>query len=132
VRLLADHAIARHYRMPPRREPVSRAAGCGGGPQAALVARWLLIGSSMGLMNTIIARRGRNDRLRAVARFMDTYDPATVFSSIDQHGRYAYGNQPRIAVVNLARLAETLLRCWRMARRVGRRGAGGAAGSVPL
>ena len=40
---------------------------------------------------------------------MDAYDPATVFSSIDQHGRYAYGNQPRIAVWNLARLAETLL-----------------------
>src|ERR671917_101767 len=41
--------------------------------------------------------------------FMDAYDPATVFSSIDQLGRYAYGNQPRIAQWNLARLAETLL-----------------------
>ncbi|WP_263491844.1 protein adenylyltransferase SelO family protein, partial [Escherichia coli] len=41
--------------------------------------------------------------------FMDTYDPATVFSSIDREGRYAYGNQPGIAEWNLARLAETLL-----------------------
>src|SRR5690625_2015869 len=41
--------------------------------------------------------------------FMDTYDPATVFSSIDYHGRYAYGNQPRIAAWNLARFAESLL-----------------------
>jgi uncharacterized protein YdiU (UPF0061 family) len=41
--------------------------------------------------------------------FMDTYDPATVFSSIDLHGRYAYGNQPNIGAWNLARFAETLL-----------------------
>ena len=41
--------------------------------------------------------------------FMDAYHPATVFSSIDQQGRYAYGNQPRIALWNLTRLAETLL-----------------------
>ena len=41
--------------------------------------------------------------------FMDAYDPATVFSSIDTGGRYAYGNQPRIAAWNLARLAECLL-----------------------
>jgi len=41
--------------------------------------------------------------------FMDAYDPATVFSSIDAHGRYAYGNQPAIAQWNLARFAETLL-----------------------
>src|SRR5690625_1743553 len=41
--------------------------------------------------------------------FMDTYDPSTVFSSIDVQGRYAYGNQPSIASWNLARFAETLL-----------------------
>jgi uncharacterized protein YdiU (UPF0061 family) len=41
--------------------------------------------------------------------FMDAYDPGTVFSSIDHHGRYAYGRQPQIAQWNLARLAETLL-----------------------
>ena len=41
--------------------------------------------------------------------FMDTYDPKTVFSSIDREGRYAYGNQPNIAGWNLARFAETLL-----------------------
>ena len=40
---------------------------------------------------------------------MDTYDPATVFSSIDVQGRYAYDNQPSIAGWNLARLAETLI-----------------------
>ncbi len=41
--------------------------------------------------------------------FMDAYDPATVFSSIDHGGRYAYGNQPPIAQWNLARLAEAML-----------------------
>ena len=41
--------------------------------------------------------------------FMDQYDPATVFSSIDTRGRYAYANQPKIAQWNLARLAETLV-----------------------
>ena len=77
--------------------------------QAALVAHWLLIGFIHGVMNTDNCSVAGETIDYGPCAFMDTYDPATVFSSIDQHGRYAYGNQPRIAVWNLARLAETLL-----------------------
>jgi uncharacterized protein YdiU (UPF0061 family) len=77
--------------------------------QASLVARWLLIGFIHGVMNTDNCSVAGETIDYGPCAFMDAYDPATVFSSIDQHGRYAYGNQPRIAVWNLARLAETLL-----------------------
>jgi uncharacterized protein YdiU (UPF0061 family) len=68
-----------------------------------------LIGFIHGVMNTDNCSVAGETIDYGPCAFMDTYDPATVFSSIDQHGRYAYGNQPRIAVWNLARLAETLL-----------------------
>jgi serine/tyrosine/threonine adenylyltransferase len=110
IRLLADHVIARHY---------PEAAGVANpyralldaviARQAALVARWLLIGFIHGVMNTDNCSIAGETIDYGPCAFMDTYDPATVFSSIDQHGRYAYGNQPRIAVWNLARFAETLL-----------------------
>ena len=73
------------------------------------MARWLLIGFIHGVMNTDNCSVSGETIDYGPCAFMDAYDPATVFSSIDQHGRYAYGNQPRIAVWNLARLAETLL-----------------------
>jgi len=77
--------------------------------QAELIARWQLSGFIHGVMNTDnMALSGETIDYGPCA-FMDTYDPATVFSSIDSHGRYAYGNQPQIAVWNLARFAETLL-----------------------
>jgi uncharacterized protein YdiU (UPF0061 family) len=77
--------------------------------QAALVARWMLVGFVHGVMNTDnMAVSGETIDYGPCA-FLDTYDPATVFSSIDQQGRYAYGNQPAIANWNLARLAESLL-----------------------
>jgi serine/tyrosine/threonine adenylyltransferase len=77
--------------------------------QAALVARWMLVGFIHGVMNTDnMALSGETIDYGPCA-FMDAYDPATVFSSIDRHGRYAYGNQPAIAQWNLARLAEALL-----------------------
>src|SRR5262249_37500350 len=75
----------------------------------ALVARWLLVGFIHGVMNTDNCSIAGETIDYGPCAFMDTYDPARVFSSIDQHGRYAYGNQPRIAVWNLARFAETLL-----------------------
>ena len=63
--------------------------------QASLVARWMLVGFVHGVMNTDnMTISGRDHRLRPCA-FMDAFDPATVFSSIDHGGRYAYGNQPR-------------------------------------
>jgi uncharacterized protein YdiU (UPF0061 family) len=77
--------------------------------QAALVARWLLAGFVHGVMNTDnMAVSGETIDYGPCA-FLDVYDPATVFSSIDQQGRYAYANQPTIAHWNLARLAESLL-----------------------
>jgi len=77
--------------------------------QAALIARWQLVGFIHGVMNTDnMAISGETIDYGPCA-FMDVYDPDTVFSSIDHQGRYAYGNQPPIAQWNLARLAEALL-----------------------
>jgi uncharacterized protein YdiU (UPF0061 family) len=77
--------------------------------QAALIARWQCLGFVHGVMNTDnMALSGETIDYGPCA-FMDTYDPATVFSSIDRFGRYAYANQPHIAQWNLARLAEALL-----------------------
>jgi len=107
---LLDHAIARHVPEAAHAdapavaffaEVVER--------QAALVARWMLVGFVHGVMNTDnMAVSGETIDYGPCA-FLDTYDPATVFSSIDAHGRYAYANQPAIAQWNLARLAESLL-----------------------
>ncbi len=113
VRRLADHAIKRHHpdalaaENPYRAffESVVEA-------QAALIARWMLVGFVHGVMNTDnMAISGETIDYGPCA-FMDAFDPATVFSSIDRGGRYAYGNQPAIAQWNLARLAETLLPVW--------------------
>jgi len=77
--------------------------------QAVLIARWMLVGFVHGVMNTDnMAISGETIDYGPCA-FLDAYDPATVFSSIDARGRYAYGQQPQIAQWNLARLAETLL-----------------------
>ncbi|MCZ8516678.1 YdiU family protein [Paenibacillus filicis] len=77
--------------------------------QAVLIAKWQLVGFIHGVMNTDnMALSGETIDYGPCA-FMDAYDPATVFSSIDMHGRYAYGNQPYIAAWNLTRFAETLL-----------------------
>ncbi|GBG55607.1 UPF0061 protein [Sporomusaceae bacterium FL31] len=77
--------------------------------QASLIAKWQLVGFIHGVMNTDnMAVSGETIDYGPCA-FMDVYDPATVFSSIDAHGRYAYGNQPYIAGWNLSRFAETLL-----------------------
>jgi serine/tyrosine/threonine adenylyltransferase len=73
------------------------------------VAHWLLIGFIHGVMNTDNTAISGETIDYGPCAFMDAYDPATVFSSIDHLGRYAYGNQPNIAQWNLARLAETLL-----------------------
>jgi serine/tyrosine/threonine adenylyltransferase len=77
--------------------------------QAKLLAQWLCVGFVHGVMNTDnMALSGETIDYGPCA-FLDTYDPAAVFSSIDRGGRYAYGNQPNIAHWNLARLAEALL-----------------------
>ena len=77
--------------------------------QAKLIAQWVCVGFVHGVMNTDnMALSGETIDYGPCA-FIDTYDPATVFSSIDRGGRYAYGNQPNIAHWNIARLAEVLL-----------------------
>src|ERR1700723_3871705 len=110
VRRLADHAIARHYpeaAHSDRRyhalleDVVAR--------QASLVARWLLVGFIHGVMNTDNTSISGETIDYGPCAFMDQYDPATVFSSIDEQGHYAYANQPRIALWNLTRLTECLL-----------------------
>lgn len=110
LKTLADYTIQRHY---PEvwgnekrylyflKEVMKR--------QASLIAKWMLVGFIHGVMNTDnMAISGETIDYGPCA-FMDTYDPSTVFSSIDSGGRYAYGNQPEIAAWNLSKFAETLL-----------------------
>jgi serine/tyrosine/threonine adenylyltransferase len=79
--------------------------------QARLVAQWMMVGFIHGVMNTDnMAVSGETIDFGPCA-FLDNYDPATVFSSIDNRGRYAYANQPHAAAWNLTRLAEALLPC---------------------
>jgi serine/tyrosine/threonine adenylyltransferase len=110
VKLLADHVIARHY-PDAASAPNPYAAMLEGviARQANLIANWLLIGFIHGVMNTDNCAVSGETIDFGPCAFLDEYDPAKVFSSIDRQGRYAYGNQPRIAVWNLARLAETML-----------------------
>jgi uncharacterized protein YdiU (UPF0061 family) len=110
VRHLADHVIARHY--PEAATATNRYRTLLDlviARQAELVAKWLLVGFIHGVMNTDNMSIAGETIDYGPCAFMDAYDPATVYSSIDTVGRYAYGNQPRIAMWNLARLAETLL-----------------------
>src|ERR1700709_456413 len=110
VRRLADHVIARHYPEVANVErPYHGLLAAGIARQADLVARWLLIGFIHGVMNTDNTSISGETIDYGPCAFMDAYDPATVFSSIDEQGRYAYANQPRIALWNLTRLAECLL-----------------------
>ncbi len=110
LRRLADHAIARHYAEAaaaenPYLDLYARVVQA----QAELIAQWMLVGFVHGVMNTDnMAISGETIDYGPCA-FIDAYDPATVFSSIDRGGRYAYGNQPPIALWNLARLGEALL-----------------------
>ena len=77
--------------------------------QGTLVAKWLQVGFIHGVMNTDNVTISGETIDYGPCAFMDNYDPATVFSSIDYQGRYAYGNQPYIIAWNLARFAETLV-----------------------
>jgi protein adenylyltransferase len=110
VRRLADHAIGRHYpELAMADRPYHALLDAVIARQADLVARWLLVGFIHGVMNTDNTSISGETIDYGPCAFMDEYNPATVFSSIDEMGRYAYGNQPRIALWNLTRLAECLL-----------------------
>jgi len=110
LQALADYTLRRHYRdVAGSAAPYLALLGTVIERQAALIARWQLVGFVHGVMNTDnMALSGETIDYGPCA-FMDAYDPATVFSSIDRHGRYAYGQQPEIALWNLARFAEALL-----------------------
>ena len=110
IRHLADHVIARHYpEAVDARNRYRALLHLMIARQAELVAKWLLVGFIHGVMNTDNMSVAGETIDYGPCAFMDTYDPRKVYSSIDTVGRYAYGNQPRIAKWNLARLAETLL-----------------------
>jgi protein adenylyltransferase len=107
---LANYVIARHYpEAAGADKPYQRLLKLVIARQAELIAKWLLVGFIHGVMNTDNMSIAGETIDYGPCAFIDTYDPAAVFSSIDSFGRYAYGNQPRIAQWNLARLAETLL-----------------------
>jgi protein adenylyltransferase len=110
LRRLADHVIARHYPdLAGANRPYHALLAGVVARQAELVARWLHIGFIHGVMNTDNTSISGETIDYGPCAFMDHYDPAQVFSSIDEGGRYAYANQPRIALWNLTRLAECLL-----------------------
>lgn len=110
VRLLADHAIGRHDPEAAHTErPYGTFLEGVIARQAKLVAQWMLLGFVHGVMNTDNTSITGETIDYGPCAFMEAYDPATVFSSIDANGRYGYGNQPRAALWNLARLAEALL-----------------------
>lgn len=110
LKQLADYAIARHdpalAGTPDRYLALLRAVAQ---RQAALIALWMNVGFIHGVMNTDNMTISGETIDYGPCAFMEAHDPAAVFSSIDNGGRYAYGNQPHIARWNLARLAEALL-----------------------
>lgn len=110
TRRLADYAIARHYpaasqTLRPYRTLLDSVIA----RQAHLVAHWMLLGFVHGVMNTDNTSISGETIDYGPCAFLEAYDPDKVFSSIDQLGRYAYGNQPDAAHWNLVRLAEALL-----------------------
>ena len=110
LRHLADYTIARHYpdaagAAQPYRAFLDQVIA----RQAELVARWLLVGFIHGVMNTDNMSIAGETIDYGPCAFMDAYGPATVFSSIDHYGRYAYSKQPGMAHWNLARLADCLV-----------------------
>ncbi|NNC24218.1 YdiU family protein [Salinisphaera sp. USBA-960] len=110
VQALADYVIERHYpeiadAEAPYRALIEAVAERTG----TLIANWLLVGFIHGVMNTDNVSIAGETLDYGPCAFMDTYDPATVYSSIDSGGRYAYNQQPRVGLWNLSRFAECLL-----------------------
>jgi uncharacterized protein YdiU (UPF0061 family) len=110
LRRLADHAISRHHPDAATAErPALALFEAVVAAQASLVAQWMLVGFVHGVMNTDNMTVSGETIDYGPCAFLDAFDPATVYSSIDHGGRYAYANQPLAAEWNLARLAEALL-----------------------
>jgi uncharacterized protein YdiU (UPF0061 family) len=110
LRRLADHAIGRHHPDAAGTDtPYLGLLRAVVASQAELVAQWMLVGFVHGVMNTDNMTISGETIDYGPCAFLEAFDPATVYSSIDTGGRYAYGNQPAIAHWNLARLAEALI-----------------------
>ncbi len=110
LRRLADHAIARHHPdAADAEQPYVALFEAVLEVQATLVAQWMLVGFVHGVMNTDNMTISGETIDYGPCAFMESFDPATVYSSIDTGGRYAFGNQPVVAEWNLARFAESLL-----------------------
>jgi uncharacterized protein YdiU (UPF0061 family) len=110
LRRLADHAISRHHPgAAEAAQPYLALFEAVVAAQASLIARWMLVGFVHGVMNTDNMTISGETIDYGPCAFMEAFDPATVYSSIDHGGRYAYGNQPVVAEWNLARLAEVIL-----------------------
>ncbi|QBF31608.1 YdiU family protein [Thalassococcus sp. S3] len=106
LKALTDYAIQRHY--PDAQGPLGLLTAVRDA-QAKLIAQWMGVGFIHGVMNTDNCAISGETIDYGPCAFMDTYHPNTVFSSIDRMGRYAYSNQPDIAVWNLAQLATALI-----------------------
>ncbi|TWH56797.1 uncharacterized protein YdiU (UPF0061 family) [Desulfitobacterium sp. LBE] len=109
LRTLADYTLKRHFGYSKDENPYLSLLQEVIKRQAILIAKWQLVGFIHGVMNTDNMTVSGETIDYGPCAFMDAYDPATVFSSIDRQGRYAYRNQPYMAGWNLARFAETLL-----------------------
>ncbi len=110
IKQLADYTIQRHYpELKASKNPYLNLLCAVRDQQAALVSQWMLVGFVHGVMNTDNMTISGETIDYGPCAFIDSYDPAAVFSSIDSQGRYAYDKQPAIAKWNLAKFAETLL-----------------------
>jgi len=110
LRRLADHAISRHHPSAAQADnPYLALFEAVVAAQASLVAQWMLVGFVHGVMNTDNMTISGETIDYGPCAFMDAFNPAAVYSSIDVGGRYAYANQPVVAEWNLARLAEAML-----------------------
>ncbi|GER23031.1 UPF0061 protein [Zafaria cholistanensis] len=110
LRRLADHAIARDHPAAAQAEnPHLALFQSVVSAQASLIAQWMLVGFVHGVMNTDNMTVSGETIDYGPCAFMDAFNPSAVYSSIDETGRYAYGNQPLVAEWNLARFAEALL-----------------------
>lgn len=110
IKQLADYVIQRHYpELQDAEKPYLALLAAVIDAQAQLIASWMSIGFVHGVMNTDNTSIYGETIDYGPCAFMENYDPATCFSSIDQQKRYAYGNQPAIGQWNMARLAESLL-----------------------
>ncbi len=109
LKILANFVIERHYpELKNSQQPYSDLLKSVAQRQGKLVSHWMLVGFIHGVMNTDNTALSGETLDFGPCAFLDEYNPHKVFSSIDQEGRYAYGNQPEIAIWNLTRLGESL------------------------